>query len=46
MPNWKVKMQTALAPKPQSKKKGNEPGKLIEKNTTNTPEQAPEAPAE
>jgi translation initiation factor IF-3 len=40
------KMQIMLAPKPQSKKKGNELGKLIEKNTTNTPEQAPEAPAE
>lgn len=32
------KMQIMLAPKPQSKKKGNELGKLIEKNTTNTPE--------
>jgi len=40
------KMQIMLAPKPQSKKKGNELGKLIEKNTTNTPEQAPEASAE
>ncbi len=40
------KMQIMLAPKPQSKKKGNELGKLIEKNTTNTPEQAPGAPAE